>query len=49
VRHNLFNYRGVIVAWDRRPCVDVSNWDGVKATASGSNQPFYMLATDRFF
>jgi hypothetical protein len=30
IRHKKFKYRGVVIAWDERPKVDVSGWDGVR-------------------
>ena len=47
VQHRLFHYRGVVVGWDRRPVMDVAGWNGVRATPSGPNQPFFSVIPDR--
>ncbi len=46
LRHRLFNYRCVVVGWDRRPTIDVSKWEGVVQTASREDQPFYHVVPD---
>lgn len=38
VRHKKFDYRGVIIGWDRRPTVDVSRWDGLVGLPSKEEQ-----------
>jgi heat shock protein HspQ len=44
VRHRLFNYRGVVAGWDVRPSVDTSQWDGVKDSLLGREQPYYRVS-----
>ncbi|KAJ1462648.1 hypothetical protein M885DRAFT_610685 [Pelagophyceae sp. CCMP2097] len=46
VKHSKFGYRGVVVGWDRRPLVDVRNWDGVKGTLKEAMQPFLHVVAD---
>jgi hemimethylated DNA binding protein len=46
VKHKLYDYRGVIVAWDHKPRVDVSNWDGLQNVENPQNQPFYHIIPD---
>ncbi|KAL7519912.1 hypothetical protein ACHAWX_004666 [Stephanocyclus meneghinianus] len=46
VRHKLYDYRGVIIAWDPKPHVDVSNWDGLQHVENPQNQPFYHIRPD---
>eukprot|EP00804_Cyclotella_cryptica_P027490 CCRYP_007465-RB/>CCRYP_007465-RB protein AED:0.01 eAED:0.01 QI:1883/1/1/1/1/1/3/591/596 len=46
VRHKLYDYRGVIIAWDPKPHVDVTNWDGLQHVDNPQNQPFYHIRPD---
>ena len=46
LRHRKFGFRAVVIGWDRRPAVDVTDWDGVVGTASGAEQPFYRMLPD---
>ncbi|KAL1505105.1 hypothetical protein AB1Y20_008864 [Prymnesium parvum] len=46
LRHKKFNYRAVVLGWDRRPAFDVSDWDGVVGLPSGTEQPFYRMLPD---
>lgn len=46
LRHKKFGYRGVVIGWDRRPQVDVSDWEGVVGLPSGIKQPFYRVLPD---
>ena len=46
VRHKLYNYRAVVVGWDKRPTIDVSKWEGVVQGALGVAQPFYHCIPD---
>ena len=32
LRHKKFGFRAVIYGWDKRPTIDVSNWDGVQGS-----------------
>jgi heat shock protein HspQ len=45
-RHKRFGYRAVVYGWDRRPAVDVSDWDGVADLQFGANQPFFHCIPD---
>ena len=46
VKHKLYNYRGVVIAWDHKPCVDVRNWDGLEHVENPHNKPFYHIRPD---
>lgn len=46
VRHKQFDYRGVIVGYDLEPVIDVSQWDGVRNSEKGVNQPFLHILSD---
>lgn len=46
VKHKQYDYRGVVVAWDPRPYVDVSNWDGLQNVENPQLQPFYHVRPD---
>lgn len=46
VKHKLYDYRGIVVAWDRKPCVDVRNWDGLQQVENPHNKPFYHIRPD---
>ena len=46
VRHQKYNFRGVVVAWDPQPTVDVSHWDGLQDIAHPAEQPFYHVIPD---
>jgi len=46
VYHKLFKFRGVIVAWDPKPTVDVSRWDGLAHIANPMDLPFYHVVPD---
>ena len=46
LRHKRFGFRAVVIGWDRRPEVDVSQWDGVVGLPSGAEQPFYRMLPD---
>jgi hemimethylated DNA binding protein len=47
VNHKFFGFRGVIVAWDPRPVVDVSRWDGLQHINDPQNYPFYHVIPDQ--
>jgi hemimethylated DNA binding protein len=47
VNHKFFGFRGVIVAWDPRPVVDVSRWDGLQHIKDPQNYPFYHVIPDQ--
>lgn len=46
VRHKLYGFRGVIVAWDPKPRMDVSNWDGLAGIERPQEKPFYHVYPD---
>ena len=46
VRHKNYDYKGVVVAWDHKPSVDVRGWDGVQHIDNPQNQPFYHVVPD---
>ena len=45
VHHKLFDYKGVCVGWDMRPSADTSQWEGVKDSQFGTEQPYYAVCT----
>lgn len=47
VRHKKYGFRGVIVAWDGRPVVDVSRWDGLQHIKDPHLYPFYHIIPDQ--
>lgn len=46
LRHKIFGFRAVVIGWDLRPEVDVSDWDGVVRSKNGADQPFYRMLPD---
>jgi hemimethylated DNA binding protein len=46
LRHRKFGFRAAVFGWERRPQLDVSQWDGVKGLPSGAQQPFYRMVPD---
>jgi len=46
VRHKQFGYRGIVIGYDLKPIIDVSNWDGVKSSSKGIEQPFLHILSD---
>jgi len=46
VRHKLYGFRGVIVGFDEKPRIDVSNWDGLQGVEDASEKPFYHIRPD---
>jgi len=47
VKHKVYGFRGVIVAWDPKPKVDVSRWDGLRNVHNASHIPFYLVMPDQ--
>lgn len=47
VQHKKFNFRGVVVARDPLPTVNVSRWDGLKDIANPMQLPFYQVIMDQ--
>lgn len=47
VRHKKYGFRGVIVASDPEPSVDVSRWDGLQHIKNPEMYPFYHIIADR--
>jgi hemimethylated DNA binding protein len=46
VKHKLFNFRGVVTAWDPKPYMDVSRWDGLQDIENPNDKPFYHIRPD---
>ena len=46
VEHKVYGFRGVVVAWDHKPYMDVSNWDGLKDIENANEKPFYHIRPD---
>mmetsp|Transcript_26462 Transcript_26462/g.56254 ORF Transcript_26462/g.56254 Transcript_26462/m.56254 type:complete len:825 (-) Transcript_26462:503-2977(-) len=46
VKHKIYGYRGVVVAWDPTPFTDVSNWDGLRDVENANEKPFYHIRPD---
>jgi heat shock protein HspQ len=46
VQHRHFGFRGVVVAWDPEPAVDVSMWDGLQHIKDPHEFPFYHVIPD---
>lgn len=46
VKHKLFNFKGVVVAWDPKPHMDVSQWDGLQDVDNPNEKPFYHIRPD---
>lgn len=46
VKHKVYGFRGVVSAWDTKPRMDVSNWDGLKEVQNPNEKPFYHLYPD---
>mmetsp|Transcript_324 Transcript_324/g.521 ORF Transcript_324/g.521 Transcript_324/m.521 type:complete len:521 (+) Transcript_324:85-1647(+) len=40
VKHKKYGFRGVIISWDPKPRVDVSQWDGLQHLEDVENLPF---------
>lgn len=47
VRHTKYDFRGVVVAWDPKPSVDVSQWDGLGDVEDPNEKPFYHIIPDQ--
>ena len=46
VKHKLYGFRGFVVAWDAKPRMDVSNWDGLTDVENPNEKPFYHIYPD---
>ena len=46
VKHKLYGFRGFVVAWDPKPRMDVSNWDGLADVEHPNEKPFYHIYPD---
>jgi hemimethylated DNA binding protein len=46
VRHKVFGFRGVVVAWDHKPVMDVRRWDGLQDIKDPMDKPFYQVIPD---
>lgn len=47
VTHKVYGFRGVIVAWDPEPMMDVSMWDGLRHIDNPQDYPFYHIIPDQ--
>lgn len=47
VRHRKYGFRGVVVAWDPTPTMDVSRWDGLQDIENPMAHPFYQVLPDQ--
>ena len=47
VQHKIYGFRGVVVAWDPKPIVDVSRWDGLQHIKDPHTYPFYHIIPDQ--
>lgn len=47
VKHTEYGFRGVVVAWDEKPRVDVSRWDGLQHIDKPESYPFYHIIPDQ--
>jgi hemimethylated DNA binding protein len=47
VKHKLYGFRGVVVAWDPEPTLDVSRWDGLSHIKNPDEFPFYQIIPDQ--
>jgi hemimethylated DNA binding protein len=47
VVHTKYGFRGVVVAWDPKPMVDVSRWDGLTHIENPNELPFYHILPDQ--
>lgn len=47
VKHKEYGFRGVIVALDPEPSVDVSRWDGLRHIKNPEMYPFYHIIPDQ--
>ncbi len=46
VKHKQFGFRGVIIAWDPKPRMDVTNWDGLTDIERPQEKPFFHILPD---
>lgn len=47
IAHKKFGFRGLVVAWDPEPAINVSQWDGLKDIEDPLGKPFYRVLVDR--
>mmetsp|Transcript_1290 Transcript_1290/g.2580 ORF Transcript_1290/g.2580 Transcript_1290/m.2580 type:complete len:744 (-) Transcript_1290:39-2270(-) len=47
VTHKVYGFRGVVVAWDPEPMMDVSMWDGLQHIDNPQDYPFYHVIPDQ--
>jgi hemimethylated DNA binding protein len=43
VQHKKYGFRGVVIAWDPKPSIDVTKWDGLQDIANPQDIPFYQV------
>lgn len=46
VKHKIHGFRGLVLAWDSTPRMDVSNWDGLAHIERPQEKPFYHIYPD---
>ena len=46
VKHKIYGFRGLVLAWDSKPRMDVSNWDGLAHIERPQEKPFYHVYPD---
>ena len=46
VKHKIYGFRGLVLAWDSKPRMDVSNWDGLAHIDRPQEKPFYHIYPD---
>jgi hemimethylated DNA binding protein len=47
VLHKKYGFRGVVVAWDPVPTVNVTRWDGLRDVQDPMTKPFYQIVPDQ--
>ena len=47
VVHTKYGFRGIVIAWDPKPKVDVSHWDGLQHIDNPNDEPFYHIIPDQ--
>ena len=46
IYHKIYRFRGVVVAFDHKPTIDVSRWDGLVGIEDPLEKPFYHVIPD---
>lgn len=47
VQHKKYGFRGIVVAWDPVPTVNVTRWDGLRDIPNAMQLPFYQVIPDQ--